>query len=213
MAKNLKNILKIFTTCRYDLQSAMNNILYSLNNVVSSNSKYPINARQEANFIRKRILGDDFDDLDYTEDEILQNMAVSWASKEQSHKAVYLFMRQHNPGKSRGNIVDIIQETKPVWYEKLGEFIDQPINNNLHILMDREFYDDEGKSETADNDGNGSTDGGKDTSQPFYKNPNYSKYGDGIYGGAPTGGAGAGSGGYSPITAGSWIGGGTGISK
>ena len=108
MAKNLKTLLNIFTRQRHDIRDAMHNILYSLNNEVSSKKKLllnpdlevhhidsPINSVKEADDIRRYIVGNDSLGLNQHELRILQEMALSWGSLEQCITAINLFLGQY----------------------------------------------------------------------------------------------------------------------
>lgn len=162
MAKNLKAMLRIFTDQRFDLSNAFDNILYALNNEVSKSSKYPINDSKEAAQIRRYIIGNDSFGLDEKELKILQEMALSWGSLEQSIVAINLFLRQYKKGENIGfNIVavkrnerlisvaeatnttttEILTDDKKIKYKTIEKAY--PSDNDLHIFLSDEFYTDE----------------------------------------------------------------------
>ena len=178
MAKNLKTLLKIFTAQRHDIHRAFSNILYSLNNEVSSkenlllnpklkvhhNPDMPINALKEADDLRRLIVGNDSLGLNEYELRILQEMALSWGSLEQSIIAIKLFLRHYKIPISKTErenpeeriktlinnigfyIVDIRQnkrlvETKYASENSPSEKL-YPADNDLHIFLSEEFYKD-----------------------------------------------------------------------
>ncbi len=138
MAKNLKSILKIFTIQRFDLREAFTNCLTLLNPDESTFSKEVINYDTS---IRNSLLGMDSYGLTNNEVKILRELGNTWANIDQTRQAIALFMRQFS--NQNVKVVLVRHETKSVYYAYLNRNYDQPINNDLHIFLDKEKYTDD----------------------------------------------------------------------